>query len=433
MLEAPSVLVGFSGGGDSSALLHILKGYSDKKSIRLCAVHVNHMIRGDEADEDEEFCRGFCKELGIEFVSVKEDIPALAQKEKKGIEECARDFRYSVFERICREKGISKIATAHNADDNLETVLFNLARGCGIRGIGGIQPVRGRIIRPLIGCSKEEILEYCEKNKIPYRTDSTNSQTEYTRNYIRHNILPHMKRLNPLAGENSVVTSRAARQCCQAIDDGISRGVWSMDTAPEAVRIRLIDEEYTKAGGRQGGLEACHYRALLELIDKGAEGSMVSLPGLKRARIHGGKMVFEEDPRKKREKLCGEYSLSEGITEIPHLDLAVEIIPKGEKSKISENVYKLTMNAILCFDTIDGISGLFVRPRQNGDKYRLGGMTKSVKKLLWELPLSAEDKLNYPLICDGEGIVFLPGFKVRDGEKYKKGKEYSVNVYFKKV
>ena len=88
---------------------------------------------------------------------------------------------------------------------------------------------------------------------------------------------------------------------------------------------------------------------------------------------------------------------------------------------------------ILCFDTIDGISGLFVRPRQNGDKYRLGGMTKSVKKLLWELPLSAEDKLNYPLICDGEGIVFLPGFKVRDGEKYKKGKEYSVNVYFKKI
>lgn len=436
MLDTRSVLVGFSGGGDSAALLHILKGYTDKRGIRLLAVHINHMIRGAEADSDEEFCRLFCESFGIEFCSVREDIPKRAKSEKKGLEECARDFRYGVFEEICRKEGISKIATAHNADDNLETVLFNLARGCGVSGIGGIQPVRDKIIRPLIEVTKDQILDYCEKMGVPFIYDSTNGDTDYTRNYIRHNILPHMKHLNPRVSEGVVTTSKAARDSVEAISRSIEMGVWDINTAPEAVRVRMIGEKYAKAGGKEGALEACHYRAVSELMAKKAEGSSVSLPCRIRARISKGELVFEDDLREKPKKLEGRYPLCLGVTVIEELDAAVEIIPKDEKSKISENVYKLTMKAIICFDTIDDIVGLYVRPRQNGDRYRLGGMTKSVKKLLWEKRLSAEEKMNYPVVCDSEGIVFLPGFEIRDGEKYRKkaeGTEYTVNVYFQKI
>lgn len=430
MLETDSVLVGFSGGGDSSALLHILKSYCEKRSIRLAAVHINHMIRGEEADRDEAFCRDFCRGLNIEFFAVREDIPALAQREKKGLEECARDFRYSVFDKICREEGISTVATAHNGDDNLETVLFNLARGCGVGGICGIPPVRGNIIRPLITCTKEEILDYCREKGVPYIYDSTNSDTDYTRNYIRHNLIPHMKKLNPNVSQSVAVTSRGARQSLYAIEDGIDRGLWQMDTAPEGVKVRMIAREYQKNGGAEGGLESCHYEAILELIKNKEEGSMVSLPGRLRGRICKGELVFERDPREKTQRLEGRYALGLGVTLIPELDLAVEILPKDEKSKISENVYNLTMKAMLCFGTIDDIDGLYVRPRQDGDKYRVGGMTRSVKKLLWEMELSAEEKLNYPIVCDSEGIVFLPGYRLRDGEKYRKGLEYTVNVYF---
>ena len=138
MLEAGSLLVGFSGGADSSALLHLLKNHTS--GIKIYAFHVNHMIRGGEADRDEEFCRDFCKALDVPLFVERLDIPLLAKEEKKGIEECARDHRYSFAAKLCRENHIERIATAHNADDNLESVIFNLARGCGSQGSAGSHP-----------------------------------------------------------------------------------------------------------------------------------------------------------------------------------------------------------------------------------------------------------------------------------------------------
>lgn len=428
MLEAGSLLVGFSGGADSSALLHILKNHTS--GIKIYAFHVNHMIRGEEADRDEEFCRNFCNALNVPLFVERLDIPSLSKEEKKGIEECARDHRYSYAARLCRENEIDRIVTAHNADDNLESVLFNLARGCGIGGIGGIAPVRENIIRPLIYCTKDEILQYCNENDVSYVYDSTNSDTEYTRNYIRHNILPAMKHLNPEVSSVVCSTSRSARQDEQSLERVARDGLYAFGDAPDGVKIRMIRNAYEKSGGREGALLSCHYRSIMELLEKGEEGSGISLPARIFARIRKGELEFIEDKREKKERVKGEFPLSLGITSIPQLDTVVEILPQGQKSEICENVYKLSMKAILCFDTMNDIDGLYCRARQESDKYKLHGMTKSVKKLLWEKKLSAEEKMNFPLICDQKGIVFLPGFDKRDSQDYCSGKEYTVSVYY---
>ena len=254
------ILVGYSGGADSSALLRLLRSLCRERDIYLLAVHVHHGIRGDEADRDAEFCRRTCEELGVEFRLIRADIPALARETGRGIEETARDFRYSEFRRILESDArLSHVAVAHNSDDNAETMIFNLVRGCGIDGLGGIVPIRplgnvaqplaesaqslpsaesarslsfddsarslpshdsarscsaaissrpkssdcaarthgGILIRPLITVQKREILGYCAENGIEYIIDSTNADTAYTRNYIRAEIIPRLERLNP--------------------------------------------------------------------------------------------------------------------------------------------------------------------------------------------------------------------------------------------
>lgn len=180
-----SVLVGFSGGADSALLLTLL---SERRELRVCAAHLNHGIRGEEAERDEEFCRRFCLGINIPFFSARIDIPRLAAERKAGIEETARRERYAFFRRICEEEGLDCIATAHNATDNAETVLLRLIRGSGTDGLCGIPPVRDNIIRPLLLCTKEEILSECGRRGIRYVHDSSNDNTEYRRNFIRHRI-----------------------------------------------------------------------------------------------------------------------------------------------------------------------------------------------------------------------------------------------------
>ena len=158
---ADGVAVGFSGGADSITLLLALRKFSSDNNFgRICAVHVNHMIRGAEADRDEAFSRQFCESIGVEFISVRRDVPAYAKKNSLGLEEAARNIRYSIFTELLEGRNdLSCVAVAHNATDNLETVIFNMMRGAGTRGIAGIAPVRDSVIRPLIFVPKRDILD----------------------------------------------------------------------------------------------------------------------------------------------------------------------------------------------------------------------------------------------------------------------------------
>ena len=196
MLEDTNeIVVGFSGGADSICLLHILDSIKNLFSVSVRAVHVNHGIRGDEADSDQEFTERFCNEHNIHIDTFRYNCIEEALKNKESIEECGRRLRYQAFDSVCGKK--TKIATAHNANDNAETIIFNITRGSSVKGLCGIPFVRDNIIRPLLYCSRKEIEGYCEENYLTYVTDSTNADTDYTRNKIRHLILPVLEEIKP--------------------------------------------------------------------------------------------------------------------------------------------------------------------------------------------------------------------------------------------
>lgn len=187
------VVAAVSGGADSMALLNALYNMRDELGITLFVCHINHNLRGEESLRDEQFVRDFCRERGIELtvygVEIKPD-------KHESVEERARKIRYECFDRLCTSLD-AKLATAHTASDNAETVLINLLRGTGTKGLGGIPPVRGKIIRPLLRCTREDTERYCSEHEIHYVTDSTNLSEEYTRNKLRLKIIPQLKEFNP--------------------------------------------------------------------------------------------------------------------------------------------------------------------------------------------------------------------------------------------
>ena len=200
--KGDKIVVGVSGGPDSITLLYCLNKYKEKLGYEIVVAHINHLIRKDST-EDEQFVENVCKEMKIKCYIKRADIIKLAEIEKRGEEETGRMVRYAFFDEIAQKESANKIAIAHNMNDNAETVLLNLIRGCGLSGLEGIQPKEyNKYIRPLINCKREEIETYCEKNKLNPRIDYTNKENIYKRNKIRNELLPYLKELNPNIVQN---------------------------------------------------------------------------------------------------------------------------------------------------------------------------------------------------------------------------------------
>lgn len=244
------VTVALSGGADSVALLHSLKMLQNELGIELSACHVNHNLRGEESDGDEAYVRQLCQELEVPLKVFSVDVSGSVAKHQS-VEERARELRYQAFDQASEEFG-SMVATAHNACDNTETVLLNLLRGTGLKGLCGIPPVRDRLIRPLLLCARDEIEEYCGENGLKYVTDSTNASTAYTRNKIRLGIMPKLLEINPslhegvgrmtfALSEDSRFLEDMARAALEEAKSG--EGVYSvekLDPLPDPILHRVI-------------------------------------------------------------------------------------------------------------------------------------------------------------------------------------------------
>ncbi len=422
------VCIGFSGGADSVLLLCFLKKYFTENGLSgLLAVHVNHMIRGDEADRDEAFSRELCAHLGIEFLAERIDVPAIARESSLGLEEAARNVRYSLFADIIDgRKNISTIAVAHNATDNAETVIFNIMRGSGTRGASGISPIRGSIVRPLIDISKADIIATLEAASVPYVTDSTNLSTDYTRNHIRHNILPHLR---TVASDTEAMFTRLSENLrCDAdfidacADEFISASKGDITAAAlsslhPALLCRVLNMMVRNAGG--SGCEHVHIAKIGELLH--LSDFKVSLPsGLEFIAAGGKCTVRKRSPEEKPMYFSRE--LEYGVNSVDGISTVIIVSREpfcGELYETSSKVYKISIHRSIDSAIIDGV--LSVRQKQDGDAYRYGGMTHKLKKVFNDKNIPLAEKALVPVICDFSGILWVPFLPIRDSSKEKSG------------
>ena len=295
------ILVGLSGGPDSVFLLHVLDAFRESVGYSLYALHVHHGIRGDEADRDMEFSRDLCEKWHIPFKVVYVDAPGYAKEKGLSLEEAARILRYEAFEaerqaismeRALESDAICKIAVAHHLDDQAETVLHNMVRGSGIRGLSGMEPRRGFIIRPLLSTKREYILRKLKDNGISYVIDSTNLDTQYTRNHIRTGILPELREINPEAAVHIAHTAELLREADDyfmklaadyvdryGVNDvrEISIETTELKTYPELVRQYVMMELVRRLGTPLKDWGSVHFRDLDKLIH-GPGNSHLDLP-----------------------------------------------------------------------------------------------------------------------------------------------------------
>ena len=407
------VLVGLSGGADSVMLLCFLVEYKRRNNLdfNIAAVHINHCIRGDEADRDEAFCNELCSNLGIELISRRYAVPALARSYKRGLEETARDVRYSAFSMILSSRSdLGVVAVAHNMSDNAETVLFNILRGSGSRGASGINPIRDNIIRPLIRISKNEIDSALKEANIPFVIDSTNLSNEYTRNYIRHEIIP---RLNKITSDPERSISRFSEN--MRSDDDFIYGV--------------AKEFLTRETIRNTDLKKLHFSVFIRVLSLMAEKRKGSISAKIANDIHAlldknnfcysliGSAVFicEQGVCRISDNIGNVYNfcfeVKEGITDLSPLN-ADFVISNENVEKTYSNVYKISIQANLSSAIISG--SLYLRPKRDGDTIYYGGMTHKLKKMFCDSKIPNSKRGLIPILCDDRGVVWVPGFGVRD-------------------
>lgn len=430
------VLVGFSGGADSVMLLCALKKHlSESGNTKLLAVHINHMIRGAEALRDEEFSREFCASLGIEFLSRSIDVLALSRELSKGLEETARNARYSEFNNIISGRNdISCIAVAHNATDNLETMIFNLMRGTGTKGLAGISPIRDNVLRPLILIPKRDIVAALDSVGVPYVYDSTNAEIDYTRNYIRLEVLP---KLTAISSNPEAQAARAAanlRLDASFIDDEADKvinGFSEEKHVGAAVLAKLHPAVFYRvlsAMARTWGdimLEKNHVMKIRELLEKGSDFSF-SIPGGVSFICHRGECFIGNDVHS--DFSISHMPLSMGINHVDGID--AEILLSNEPIEVSySKVYKISIQQAIDFDIIKGV--LSVRSRRDGDAYVYGNMTHKLKKMFIDKKIPVEKRGEIPIICDENGILWVPGFSVRDGGSKNAAKKLYIAIAYK--
>ena len=386
------ITVALSGGADSMALLTGLNMLKDELGITLSAVHLNHSLRGTESDRDEAFVKEQCSILGIPLICRKEDVKAYAAKENLSIELAARHIRYAFFSEVCE----GAVATAHNSDDNLETVIYRLTRSTGLSGLCGIPVRRGIFIRPLLSCSREEIEDFCREYNVPFVTDSTNLTDEYTRNKIRHNILPVLKEINPSVLESFTKTASLLEQDRDFIQS-VCETEYKSRTEDKKLKIVGFEKLPTAVSSRvislflENSFEDSGYYSIngvLDIISKGQ--GRFQLPGGKMITVKNGLLFFEE------------------TVELPCFETKI-IKEPVENIKENGKIHNLLLKNSIDCDKIVG--KLTLRTRLPGDTITFlhRKVSKPLRKWMNEEGIEQHIRDVLPVIADDMGVVWVYG------------------------
>lgn len=430
------ILVALSGGPDSMCLLNILFELRDKLGIDIGAAHLNHLLRGQDSFEDEEYVINICKDMNIPCFVRRVDINKYAKENKLSSEMAGRNARYDFFDEVIREQGFTKIATAHNANDQAETILFRLMRGTGLEGLGGIKVSReNKIIRPILCLSRNEVEQYIETKKMCPRIDKTNFEKIYNRNKIRLDILPYMKanfneeivqtlnRMSVLLQKDNEYLEKVAlnfyeKYCLEDRDYFIiKRGVFDQD---EAIVTRVLRHAISQYSKSNYDFEMKHIYEILRL-SKNNSGKVVDLPNkIYAENIYGDIYIKHRSEEFKSynraEKIILEKNdIINNVIEFDKFKFEFSIINNYENKNIDLN----QNNLIKYFDFDKINTNISIRNRKDGDKIIPLGMkgNKKIKDIFIDMKISKQDRENIPLLCFDENISWIVGIRI--SEEYK--------------
>lgn len=425
--DTEKVVIGFSGGADSALLVYALKSLN----YNVCAVHVHHGIRGNEADRDANFAKDFCKKYDVDFFEEKVDIPVISKEKNISLETCAREERYRILNEYA-EKFNGKIAVAHNKNDQAETVFMHLLRGSGLNGLCGMQFKNNKIIRPLLNISREDIELFNKENSIEFITDSTNNSSDYTRNKVRLDIFPFID------GSLNVDSISALTKCAetlneynQFINDTVSdyakkyitqnenEFVLKTETLPRVIQIELIKECIKKLNGNIVDIEKIHLEDIFSLFEK-ESGKEIHLPGNVKVKKIYDSLFFT----KNSENFSIEYSFKPDKTY------------QWNKNTISSSFVDFFKKEKNCeyVDFSSLPSDLTLRTRKEGDYiYPLGSKGKCTLKKYFinkKIPINTRNSL--PLLAKDNEVFLIMGYTVSEKVKIKDSTTEILKIFWQK-
>ena len=441
MLETgDAVLMGVSGGADSVALVHIFAELSFRFCLKLGIAHLNHCLRGEESDRDEQFVMELAEKLSLPCFTAKKDAEAYRRANRLSPEEAAREIRYDFLRTTAQEKGFNRIALGHHADDNAELMLMFLLRGSGTAGLSGIPPSRqGLYIRPLLDLSRSDILAYLRQKGAGWVTDSSNSDLRYLRNRVRHELIPHLKtrylpsvvrtlnRVSDIFREEEQWLSGIAADLFQKIlisaeKDRIVLSVSGLGQMPVAAQRRVLRHALFCVKGNLRGITFAHTEKILSLLRTEEKGRFPDLPARIRVTKQGNLLCFsaEAEPlrslgKKKPEPVSFCYTVTApGRIRIRETGASLIFSLPDQIPAVWE-----TGGSTAFFDLEKAAFPLVIRNFQPGDRFRPLGMqgTQKLKKYFADRKIAGEKRADCPLVLSAGRIIWVAGHRIDDCAK----------------
>ena len=439
------ILVGLSGGPDSVCMLNLLCSIRDEEKIEVAAAHINHMLRGEEADKDEEYSKRLCESLGVRFFSKRIDINKYALETGKSSELAGREARYDFFDEIINKINFNKIATAHNANDQAETILMRIMRGTGLEGLGGIPVEReGKYIRPILFMKREEVEQYCKENNFNPHIDATNLERIYSRNKVRLDILPYMKNnFNPnivetinrmallLQDDNEFIegeVNKAYKDNCFERENSIviSKNLFNIHSA---IVTRVIRKALFAINKSNYDMEMKNIEDIIELSNLGTN-KRVDLPkDIYAENVYGDIIIRKKEYIKN--KLSNELTLNK--KDILHNEVIFDEYIINFNLVNNKDIKQENDELIKIFD-YDKINNVTIRYRKDGDRITPLGMkgSKKLKDIFIDMKIPKEKRDEIPLIQFNDEISWIVGIKMSDKFKITKETKHILKVSVKR-
>jgi len=427
------VLIGLSGGADSVCLFLLLLDFAKEFSLELVPVHVNHNLRGEEAMADQKFCEELCRQHGLELTVVSVPVAKHAAENGWSLEEAGRNARYHAFAELAEQQQCNKTAVAHHKDDQAETVLFQMFRGSRLKGLAGMEAKNGSLVRPLLSVTREEIEEYLKEKKQNFCIDRTNLEEEYTRNKIRHGILPvakevcagaveHVAELSEYAGEVEKLLERLTEELfdsCARIDadNNVSLEIEALRSAERLLTERVVYKALCVACGRKKDITAGFVADCMALMEK-QTGRQITLPDGVVAEKQFDRLFIG-----RKQENCSSFCLEvknfpfETILPQTGKKLTLSVKNRGE---IAENIPKSTYTKWFDYDKIEKV--ISVRTALAGDEMVVfaDGRKKKAADVFAEAKIPKEQRKNYPVLAEENRVLWIPGIRGSEGFRVTK-------------